>query len=158
MLTVWVAVTDATIENGCMVCVPGSHRGELTMHCPAFSSFSTEIAIPDKLIAKENAVAMPVKRGGIVLLHQLTEHSALENNSDSIRWSFDLRYHATGFHTGREVFPGFVARSKENPASELQSAAAWGQLWQATKERLVSQPEFVFNTRWDSVAAHQLCA
>lgn len=157
MLTVWVAITDATEENGCMVCIPGTHKGELTMHCPAFTA-TTEIAIPDKLIDQTQAMPMPVKRGGVVLLHQLTEHSALENYSDSIRWSFDLRYHAIGAPTGRSVFPGFIARSQANPESEMTTAEEWGQLWQDTKDRLVVQPEFVFNTRWDSVKGHQLCA
>lgn len=157
MLTVWVAITDATVENGCMICIPGSHTGELTMHCPAHTK-TNEIAIPNSLIAEENAVPMPVKRGGVVLLHQLTEHSALENHSDSIRWSFDLRYHAVGAATGRSVFPGFIARSEADPDSELKTAEAWGQLWQETKDRLVAKPEFIFNTRWDGVAADQLCA
>lgn len=157
MLTIWVAITDATVENGCMVCIPGSHKGELTMHCPAFTK-TTEISIPDTLIDQAQSVPMPVKRGGVVLLNQLTEHSALENYSDSIRWSFDLRYHAVGEATGRSVFPGFVARSESDPDSALQTAEEWGQLWQDTKERLVAKPEFVFNTRWDAVAADQLCA
>ena len=157
MLTIWVAVTDATEENGCMVCIPGSHKGELSTHCPAFTA-TTEIAIPDKMIDQTLAVPMPVKRGGVVLLHQLTEHSALENYSESIRWSFDLRYHKIGMPTGRSVFPGFVARSAENPESEMQTAEEWGQLWQETKERLVQKPEFVFNTRWEGVRGSQLCA
>ena len=127
------------------------------MHCPAFTK-TTEIAIPDTLIDQTRSVSMPVKRGGIVLLHQLTAHSALENYSDSIRWSFDLRYHTVGEATGRSVFPGFVARSASDPSSALQTAEEWGQLWQDTKERLVAKPEFVFNTRWDGVAADQLCA
>jgi phytanoyl-CoA hydroxylase len=32
MISVWLAVLDATVENGCLQVVPGSHRGELAVH------------------------------------------------------------------------------------------------------------------------------
>ena len=35
------------------------------------------------------------------------------------------------------MFPGFVARSRSNPASELTSADAWRDLWMAARDRLV---------------------
>ena len=50
MVTVWVAMTDATVENGCLICVPRSHRQDATMHCPANGSSAAEIFIPDELI------------------------------------------------------------------------------------------------------------
>lgn len=34
MLTVWLAVTDATVENGCLIAERGSYREHLTLHCP----------------------------------------------------------------------------------------------------------------------------
>ena len=33
MISVWLAVSDATIENGCLQVVPGSRRGDLAVHC-----------------------------------------------------------------------------------------------------------------------------
>jgi len=33
MLTVWLPVTDATEENGCLCAIPGSHREGLVTHC-----------------------------------------------------------------------------------------------------------------------------
>jgi phytanoyl-CoA hydroxylase len=35
MITVWVAVTDATVENGCLEVLRGSHREGLLPHCPS---------------------------------------------------------------------------------------------------------------------------
>ena len=50
MLTVWVAISDATRENGCMWAAVGSHRDEnLLVHCPGKRMVS-EIYIPDALI------------------------------------------------------------------------------------------------------------
>ena len=33
-VTVWLAITDATVENGCLQVVPYSHRAGLADHCP----------------------------------------------------------------------------------------------------------------------------
>ena len=79
----------------------------------------------DELIDQERVTSMPVKKGGMVLLHHRTIHGALDNNSDRIRWSFDLRYNVIGSATGRDVFPGFVARSAAEPESELIDADKW---------------------------------
>ena len=152
-------MTDANEENGCMVCVPGSHRKDAaTMHCPGNHFSSAEIFIPDDLIAQENVVSMPVKRGGVVLLHQRTEHGSLENSSDSIRWSFDLRYNKIGQHTGREVFPGFVARSRMQPELVLSDAQAWANEWFTARDELAAKGEIAFNERWKRFGRHQLCA
>ena len=158
MVTVWVAMTDATVENGCMVCVPGSHQEQGTMHCPGRFSSASEIFIPEELIDQERVTAMPVKKGGVVLLHNRTQHAALDNNSDQIRWSFDLRFNVTGQATGRDVFPGFVARSAAEPESELTDAQAWADLWYSKRDELAAMDEITFNERWAPFARHALCA
>ncbi len=158
MLTVWVAITDATEENGCMVCVPGSHKDAVSMHCPGNSFSSAEIFIPDELIPQEKITPMPVKKGGLVLLHQLTEHGSLENNSQQIRWSFDLRYNVIGQNSGREIFPGFVARSQKHPEEVLTDAQVWAEEWFSTRDQLAAQGEVAFNERWKKFNRHSLCA
>lgn len=159
ILTVWVAMTDATVKNGCMMCVAGSHRQEMTLHCPgSHATSSAEIYIPDDLIDQEKVVPLEVGRGGVVLLHQLTEHGSYDNNSDQIRWSFDLRYHPIGHKTGRDIFPGFVARSTANPDQVLTDADAWARLWHDTRDQIVAGKHVQFNERWLKYGRHQLCA
>lgn len=158
MVTVWVAMTDATVENGCLICVPRSHRQDATMHCPSNGTSAAEIYIPDELIDADTVTPMPVKKGGIVLLHQRTQHAALDNNSDQIRWSFDLRYNITGQATGRDVFPGFVARSAAEPESELIDADAWAHMWYRTRDELATVDDVAFNERWVPFGRHMLCA
>lgn len=160
ILTVWVAITDATVENGCMMAVEGSHIVEdATLHCPGnHVTSSAEIYIPEDLIDQEKVVPLEVGKGGVVLLHRLTEHASYANNSDSIRWSFDLRYHPVGQKTGREVFPGFVARSAEHPETVLDDAAAWQKSWYDTRDRIIAGEHVQFNERWLPYSRHQLCA
>nr|MCW1952275.1 phytanoyl-CoA dioxygenase family protein [Octadecabacter sp.] len=104
MLTVWLAITDATVENGCLQVKPGM-REEMLPHCTM-----TQVGIKDRYLPKADAVPTPVKAGGAVIFHPLTPHASLSNTSDGYRWSFDLRYNVTGQSTGRDQFPSFVAR------------------------------------------------
>ena len=62
---------------------------------------------------------------------------------------------AIGQATGRDFFPGFVARSKARPASVLRDPLAWEQLWRDTRDRLAREEQAVFN-RWSADAA--VCA
>ncbi len=158
MLTVWLAVTDATVDNGCMMAERGSHLGDLSLHCPG-KRFRAEIYIPDELIDADRVVPLEVGAGGIVLLHKRTAHGSLDNNSDSIRWSLDLRYQPTGQPTGRSVFPGFVARSAAHPERVLTDPAGWTTLWDRALDRIVSgEIEVQFNARWDAGCHLPLCA
>ncbi|MEM8859050.1 MAG: phytanoyl-CoA dioxygenase family protein [Chloroflexota bacterium] len=159
MLTVWVAMTNATVNNGCMMAVEGSHIKDVTMHCPGnHASSSAEIFIPDELIDENRVVPLEVSKGGLVLLHQRTEHGSYDNKSDQIRWSFDLRYQPVGEKSGREVFPGFVARSEANPEQVLTDPEAWAQEWFDTRDRIIAGEHVLFNERWLPFSRHQYCA
>lgn len=147
VLTVWLAITDATVQNGCLAVVPGSHKRELATHCPG-SGPDGGLQIPSKLIQGQ-PVPVPVKRGGALFMHSRTMHASLANQSDDIRWSFDLRYQPVGLPTGRPAFPGFVARSRRQPQSELRDWRTWSQLWLEARARLAQGAPPRFN-RWSS--------
>lgn len=149
MLTVWFSLLDAPIEAGPLQVVPYSHREGIVTHCPGRPG---GLAIPDALLQKEQAIPVPLKRGDALFLHRRTHHSSLSNVSNNIRWSFDLRYNPIGQATGRGAFPGFVARSRQNPESELHDAETWARLWHETRARMAAENQnFVFN-RWDGKA------
>ena len=158
MLTVWLAVTEATINNGCLVVVEGSHRREETLHCPG-KVFPAEIYIPESIIDHDRVRPLEVGAGGIILLNKLTEHGSFDNNSDNIRWSFDLRYHPTGEPTGRDVFPGFVARSQVAPESVVSDPDEWANMWWDARDRIASREvDVAFAPRWNRYSDHPVCA
>ena len=148
ILTVWFPLMDASAENGCLQVVPGSHTGQLLTHCPGYKQVAG-VTIPTNMFAEGAAMPVPLKKGGALLLNKLTVHSSLPNVSDRIRWSFDLRYHPIGQPTGRSVFPGFVARSRTNPNSELHDADRWYMMWKETRDALARSEQPKFN-RWDT--------
>ena len=80
---------------------------------------------------------------------EVTCHSSLPNVSDKMRISFDLRYNPIGQPAGRPLFPGFVARSRHNPASGLRDAEAWAQSWYEMRKKLSRTDVPTFN-RWPS--------
>ena len=135
-VTVWIAVTDADEENGCLVSIPGSHREGSHPH--EAGRIAREPTVPESIIAGRGGVPLPVKRGGIVLFHRHNIHCSLPNRSSRLRWSLDLRYHPVGQPSGRPAFPGFVARSRRDPASELRDAESWRQNWQNARLRIVN--------------------
>lgn len=146
MITVWIAVTDATVENGCLQVMPFETSRDMLPHCP-----KTQTAIADGFIDERRAVALPVRTGGVVILDPLLPHSSLPNLTDGIRWSFDLRFNRSGEPTGRTHFPEFIARSRANPTSELRDWQGWRRLWEEARTRLARTPHIDIH-RWTSDA------
>lgn len=144
MLTVWFPLWDATLENGCLVVWPYSHQKGLLDHCPRFDG----LQVPAQLIADEPR-ALPMRAGDALFMHRLTMHASLSNTSNDIRWSFDLRYNPIGQPTGRGHFPGFVARSRAHPETELRDPAEWARMWHACRSRLAAEGAGPFN-RWSA--------
>ena len=158
MLTIWLAVTDATLENGCLIVERGSHREEMTLHCPG-KVFPAEIYIPESIIDDDRVIPMEVPAGGAILLNKLTEHGSLDNHSDDIRWSFDLRYQPIGQPTGRSVFPGFVARSRVHPEQVVTDPEEWANLWWDARDRIAGGvTPMHLNARWEANARQPICA
>lgn len=148
MVTCWLAITDATVENGCLQVIRGSHRGEMMPHCPI-----PQPAIPDDFIDRDEVMALPVKAGGGILFHPLTIHGSLINRTSDVRWSFDLRYNVTGDPTGRPFFPDFIARSNAAPESVLTDSDEWRRMWERTRATLSAERRDVKIHRWSADAA-----
>ena len=129
MLTVWVPVVDATLENGCLQVMPGSHKYGLRKH---ISTGGSNIPPEERPPIEPKPLAIPA--GGVILFHNYTLHSARPNETDTIRWSFDLRYHDAYQPTGRPFYPGFLMRSKLRPESLQTDYQTWCHRWEFALE------------------------
>ena len=91
LATAWIALDDATIENGCMCYVPGSHKhGILPIthdserpvhHIPDTSNLD----LPDP-------VPVPVPAGSVIFHHGCTLHRSAENTTDTWRKAIIFHY------------------------------------------------------------------
>ena len=142
MITVWLAITDATLDNGCLQVIPG--KPQMYPHCP-----KRQTSIADGFVDAAKAQPLPVKAGGAVIFHPLTPHAALDNTTDGFRWSFDIRYNVTGQPTGRAHFPHFVARSRTSSDTVLRDWQVWSKMWYDTRARLAPQSHIPIH-RWTS--------
>jgi phytanoyl-CoA hydroxylase len=89
-LTLWVALTDATIANGCPQVAPGVHRaGTLRHHYVDPLGFECFDDHPD-------AVAAEVGAGGVVVFSSLTPHLTGPNTTDAVRKAYILQYAPDG--------------------------------------------------------------
>jgi phytanoyl-CoA hydroxylase len=88
-LTCWIALTDATEENGCPWVVPGVHRMGTLSHRYSDIGF---VCLTDPA----DAVSAPVERGGIVVFSSLTPHSTGPNLTDQVRKAYIVQFAPDG--------------------------------------------------------------
>ncbi len=88
-LTCWVALTDATEGNGCPWVVPGLHRRGTLRHWTTDAGFQC-------LEEREDAVAAPVRAGGIVVFSSLTPHRTGPNVEGGIRKAYIVQFAPDG--------------------------------------------------------------
>ena len=79
-LTVWIALDDATEENGCLFYGDGSHRGPVYPHvAPEGEPFNLQV--PAESLGDYEMTAAPVPAGGISFHHGNTWHQSSNNSS-----------------------------------------------------------------------------
>lgn len=137
IITCWLALVDATVENGCMEVLPNVwKRGHLEHLAEGGTTIRPDL-LPDGSEVAPRPV--PVRRGGMVFMHRWTPHRSTPNYSDGVRWSLDLRYQPAGTPTGRPFHPDFVARSAEKPQQVLTDHVTWSLNWQEALEKAKGQ-------------------
>jgi ectoine hydroxylase-related dioxygenase (phytanoyl-CoA dioxygenase family) len=130
ILTVWIPMSEATPENGCLEIIPRVHGKGLMRH---LREGGTHIA-PEEM-PEGGVVQLPVRKGDVIFIHKEIPHRSLPNRTDKVRWSIDLRYQKTGTPTGRPFHPDFVARSRANPGSALTDYETWRDRWVEALEK-----------------------
>ena len=101
----WLATSEATLENGCLVVLPGSHEESLHEHLPDDRKGSnygyTEIKDHDFSLEKP----ILLKKGDLLLFHSFLMHKSYDNKSDSRRTAMVYHFAETGTGYGEVDSP-----------------------------------------------------
>ena len=111
-LGLWLALEDATLDNGCIWARRGSHREPLRRHFrrnPEYFSegnadapkmqflekseqdnITWEGGFPEQGAEAAGFEAFPVRAGDLVLIHGLVDHMSMQNTSPKSRHTFQL--------------------------------------------------------------------
>jgi len=87
-ISLWIALDDATEENGCLMLLPGSHRQEYrhdkVRDASTAGGFGNRLD-PTKLGLERLPVTAPLPAGGAVFFHDLCLHASLPNRNGAPR-------------------------------------------------------------------------
>lgn len=90
LLTVWTALDPATIENGCVQIIPGSHKFGLIN--PEHNSGFLTKQQAEEFCPDEKRVYLELEAGEIALLHNHLLHASDVNRSNQSRRAYSVCY------------------------------------------------------------------
>lgn len=87
LCSIWIALNDATLENGCMRVIPGSHKQGVIEH-----KHARDFQIDESAVDVSQEVCVPLKKGGVLFFHSLTLHATSPNESPYPRRAMIVSY------------------------------------------------------------------
>jgi len=117
LVSAWIALSDSTLENGCMRVVSGSHRSGRVQHCN--SAISEKNLLPSGLevaceVDERDATNVVLRSGEMSLHHVNVVHGSNPNHSSGPRLGFAVRYVAPTVRQRVAKVPTVLARGQDN--------------------------------------------
>jgi len=116
VVTAWIALTESSMDNGCMRVVAGSHKMTIQPHHETYQennllSRGQEIAVE---VTEEEATDVVLKPGQMSLHHVNIVHGSIANSSDKRRVGFVARYITPSVKQSGYHQPVILARGKDD--------------------------------------------
>ncbi|HUW03963.1 MAG TPA: phytanoyl-CoA dioxygenase family protein [Acidimicrobiales bacterium] len=93
--TLWLAIDDSTLENGCMRFVPSTvDEPELRAHVPQFGDRGASHALGTELRPGDEVVPVPIRRGDVTVHNERVMHGSGGNSTDGFRRAYVLAFRA----------------------------------------------------------------
>ncbi len=139
IVTVWVPLVDATVANGCIWVMPGSHRWGLL---DAARGEDMNVRTDEEIEQRGTPQAVEMAAGDVLYLTNLTFHTSKMNRTSDARWSIDFRYHvpATALAgPARDVMEEFGTRQRAGgrvplPVLSASPLPSWDEWLDATMQ------------------------
>lgn len=120
-VTVWLALTPTTHENGCMEVVPFSHRTALTHHRPKdpdnLLPLGEEIPVQP---APGTALPILLRPGEMSIHHMLTVHGSGPNRTAARRSGLAIRYVAADLTQTSDGVTAALVRGRDHGTFSLE--------------------------------------
>lgn len=92
MISVMVALSEATVENGCLQVIKGSHKLGRVEHGFAGEQVGAKMEYVNACLERMELVYVELKPGDTLFFHSNILHRSESNNSDQARWSMISAY------------------------------------------------------------------
>jgi len=105
MLSVMIALTPSTVENGCLQVLPGSHRMGRVEHLNTGEQVGAD---PEKVAAyssQHEVIYAELQPGDALFFHSNLLHSSGQNTSENPRWSIISAYNLVQNKPYKDVQP-----------------------------------------------------
>jgi phytanoyl-CoA hydroxylase len=101
-MSIWVPLTDATLDNGCLWVVPGSHKQGLQPYTR--KNYGTcRLALAEEQVDFDLSKALPleIEQGNMILFSAKLWHGSKGNQTNQIRRAFIVSYQEATLASGR---------------------------------------------------------
>lgn len=93
LISAWLALRDETVENGCLLVIPGSHQIQVSAAGLDAAQF-LRMDYPDNQTLLARAVAVPLNAGDVLLFSSNLFHAAGCNQTNQTKFSMVFTYRA----------------------------------------------------------------
>ncbi|MFF2146029.1 phytanoyl-CoA dioxygenase family protein [Kitasatospora sp. NPDC058190] len=116
-VSAWLAISDATVSNGCLHAVPGSHHFGYLPFAPE-DEHGAERGRADQAsgFTSDKTTGFPLRAGTALLMDSRLLHRSSTNTSDGARVGLNVRYVAPG---------GIRRRDPQSPSPDPVTGTGW---------------------------------
>ncbi|WP_420639141.1 phytanoyl-CoA dioxygenase family protein [Candidatus Poriferisocius sp.] len=91
--TLWLAIDDSTLDNGCMRFVPGTvEEAALRPHQPQYGDRGESHALGTELLPDDQVVPVPISRGDVTVHNERVMHGSGGNFTGGFRRAYVLAF------------------------------------------------------------------
>jgi phytanoyl-CoA hydroxylase len=92
----WLAISEATVENGCLFVLPGSHRRPVETHVPDARPNANQGYLEILGIDESTAVPVLMQPGDLLVFHSYLIHKSVDNLGSNRRAAMVYHYGRAG--------------------------------------------------------------
>jgi len=115
LVSAWVALTDSTVENGCLRVLPGTHtRAFAHLEEPQQTNILTRGHTVSDTVDVDHAIDIVLRAGQMSFHHANLIHGSNPNTSPAPRIGVAVRYVATAVKQTKSHIPVILARGRDD--------------------------------------------